>query len=324
MSAERLIARLKRVGFGRWIRGFGLILFAVILVRIDFRAVLTTLSTVDVKVFTVAALFLLPLTLIKSVRWGLFLDPALVISVKDRAEITLIGSYFGAVTLGRLGDFIRVMYLRNRGCSFGASVYSIFADKVCDLVATLLMGGVGWVLFVGRIEIGTLAVTGVAFVTCAVVVGSTVAEGIWLRRWLLEWVTAVIPPAVRGAVIDEARKFSGNLRRLSVRQVLLAGLLTAVFWILTYIRYDFVLTSLHADVSFFYTAMIVSVVQLVVLIPVSFLGVGTRDVTLIYLFGVLGLPADLAVSFSLMFLVMSLINAVCGYIVFLRYGGVSV
>ena len=114
--------------------------------------------------------------------------------------------------------------------------------------------------------------------------------------------------------------FSEQWGRLSLRQVLFATLLTAVFWALIYIRYSLVLISLHASVSFFYTAIMVSVIQLVVQLPVSFMGLGTRDVTLIYMFGVLGMPADLAVSFSLMFLVMSLINAVCGYIVFLRYG----
>ncbi|GAH55102.1 unnamed protein product, partial [marine sediment metagenome] len=60
--------------------------------------------------------------------------------------------------------------------------------------------------------------------------------------------------------------------------------------------------SLNLSLSFLDIAVYMAVANLVVLIPVSIAGIGTRDATLIALFSLQGVSAEAALSYSLLVL----------------------
>jgi len=61
-------------------------------------------------------------------------------------------------------------------------------------------------------------------------------------------------------------------------------------------------------------------VTLVELIPFSIAGLGTRDATVIYFFGIVGANAAQAVGFSLVYLLIgTYLTALAGFILWLRH-----
>lgn len=60
--------------------------------------------------------------------------------------------------------------------------------------------------------------------------------------------------------------------------------------------------SLRIPISLFGVIFCISISSLMSLIPITISGIGTRDATLIFLFSLLGLTKEAAVSFSIIFL----------------------
>ena len=78
--------------------------------------------------------------------------------------------------------------------------------------------------------------------------------------------------------------------------------------------------SIGIDVGVLFFVLVIPVISLLDLLPISISGIGTRDVALIFLFGLKGIAPEQAVAFSLIYLFMSYwLVALIGAGVYFRY-----
>jgi hypothetical protein len=91
-------------------------------------------------------------------------------------------------------------------------------------------------------------------------------------------------------------------------------------WIPPFIYGYLLALSIGIDAGILFFVLVIPVISLLDLIPISISGIGTRDMALIFLFGLKNISAEQAVAFSLVYLFMSYwLIALIGAGIYLKY-----
>jgi uncharacterized protein (TIRG00374 family) len=132
----------------RWLpRAIGPVILLVLLARLDIGATWSLLAGARWPLFVVAQLVFVPTLLLRSLRWKLLASGSADMS-PGNARMTIgsaIGVYayailIGSATPGRVGEFIKVVHLRQQGRAFGAAFIATFTDRLLDLAFLVLVG----------------------------------------------------------------------------------------------------------------------------------------------------------------------------------------
>ena len=296
----------------------GIILFIVILSKIDLKSFFGLLMDINLYYFIAAALLLLPMIVIKAYRWN-YLKKIQNINYKLSDSILMYGSglYIGLLTPGRIGDFIKVLYLKNDGNSVGKSFVSVFIDRIADLLFLIIFGYIGMFFFIHlfRKQVYILSFIFIIFLLIIIfaVTNKKTAKGI-LRNMFRFF----IPEKYKEKIKVNFNDFYNDLKLLDKNKLYVVSLLTLSVWLIYFTQTFLLAMALHINISFVYLSICAAIAGLITLIPVSISGIGTRDITLIVLFSFLGISRESAVAVSMLILSMSVVMAIIGLACWLK------
>lgn len=104
------------------------------------------------------------------------------------------------------------------------------------------------------------------------------------------------------------------------RLVIWSGILAILFQLGRVIVVFVGAWALDIDISFIYLLILVPIIVLITLLPISIAGLGVREVSFIYLFGLVGVNEEAALTLSLLGFAMNMFSIVPGYWLYLRHG----
>lgn len=248
-------------------------------------------SSLDLlNVVTGVAAFLL-LVFIKAVRWQwLVRKRGYCLPLRHSFLAYLGGIALGAVTPGRLGEFARVYNARQQtGMPLRTGLVSVLSDRCFDLFALLACALAGGLLLVAP----RLA----AFLPLAFAL--IVAVG-------LTSILALAPALLAFASRAKGRRFSMILFVVADVAQQLGGkrpapwLQTAAAYAIYFLTSYGVVRVAGIEIGFLQTCAVISVVGLVVLLPISVAGLGTREVVFVTMMARMGVDEGLALAASLL------------------------
>lgn len=288
------------------IRLLGPALFIFILSQIDLSGTAEILSATDLR-FLLAALLLYPcLIFLKAWRWNKLLGQQDVNYGLAPAFLAYNSSLgVGYVTPGRLGEFVKALYLRqDEGISLGQGLSSVLVDRLFDLYLLLMTAGLGIAFFslpsqLSAISAGVLSLAGLA--PLLLVIPGTRRR---LATLLVKGSTWAGASQYQEEIKQSADQFQQGMEQLLNRHILLPLLVTAVAYALFYLQCYLIALALRLPLSYPYTAFCVSLASLLALMPISVSGLGVRDASFIALLLPLGITAEMAVSYSLLILLV--------------------
>ena len=243
------------------------------------------------------------IVLIRAYKWQYIMQrQGLGYGLWDCCVMYASGMYLGLVTPGRIGEFGRVWYIKEKH-SFGTSMWSVFIDRLTDLLVLGLIASAGVWYFGGGVWVFGLylmaVILGVAF--------------IWLKgNGAIEWVFLLFPK-LRQKMRENVSDFLQGAHSIRPMDGLWVVWLTFVVWLLYLLQVYLMSLSLELQLSFAFVGFSVALAGVVSLLPVTVFGVGTRDATFIFLFGLAGLGSEPAIALSLMMLLIFLFSAGFGY-----------
>ena len=308
---------IRGMGWKHAVRLLGLVLVVVILLKVDLNRIGATLVRVHVPLLLLGILFNPVVLLARSLRWRYIIRAqSMGISVVDALSVNYAGFAFGFVTPGRVGDIARGFHLVDRGNPYIKSFLSVIFDRILDLGAIVVFGLLGLFFLGGEFEgqepLFFLLLVGiplVAFILFRIGFVRTAGYKMLLR---------LLP--TKGQVgLDSLVE---ELRCLTFGRNVVLVLFTLAFlciyflqgWIFTY--------SLGISIGYLSVAFAISINALLAILPVSFMGIGTRDADLISVFWRLGLPSEEAIAFSVLILIAAIINVIIGYVIWVRNPGI--
>jgi len=248
--------------------------------------------------------------LIRAVRWSVLLrrlgDSAL--SIWRLTALYFVSFFFNSfLPTGIGGDVVRIAEVaRTAGAPAAAS--SVIADRAVGLVATSLLALVALPLVGARLNLILVLVAGVAVV------------GPVLFFWVLRWgggrgLTAMGRAVPRLRPLTDHPKLRQTTEALSAYtppDLMLALVVSLAFAATNVFTYACIGEAVHVDLPLAYYMLVSPIITLILLVPISFNGIGTRDVAYQALFVPMGVLSESALAMSLTYHALNLLTAAAG------------
>lgn len=298
------------------LRSIGALIFIVILTKIDFSKITEAFLTTNLFYCLGGLALTLPVVGLNAIRWQKILSILNIrYSLKDCFAVYSIGLYMGLLTPGKLGDFIKVLYLAKEKFSVQRSLISVVGDRVFDFIALLVFGITGMAVFFKDslhssfyLTVSILIVGIVLYITYCRKRGTTL---------LARMANSLVPKKYK-----DSMKINNLLTDLKLlfkgKNAICLSVLTLVKWSIFFLLSYILVLSLGIDISFLNATMSIAVASMAVVLPISIAGIGTRDAALILLFSKLGLSLEKAVAFSLLHLSISVLMVIIGFVFWMQ------
>lgn len=268
----------------------------ILLTKIDYVSVVSLILKIDWKwLLLVPPMYLVQFISITK-RWNLILFfLGKQIHFVRLFNLTYISIFFSQIlpsTVG--GDVVKVIYLKKMGIPIDISVNSVLIDRLCGLVALVAMVLSVFILFYPYYDDHLYPVFKQGIVWLALIIALFLGFGVWAK------ISGKIPKwnVVQKftEMVESTKSFFLNFRIFS----------TALFYSLvgqaSLIVGAFLISkSIDLQLPPLLFLFLFPQIILITALPVSFGGWGIREGTSVALFGLFGVPAVTAFSFSILY-----------------------
>jgi hypothetical protein len=250
-------------------------------------------------------------------RWRHLLRSVEVpLSVGSAYRAYLPSLFLGLVTPGRVGDALRIQYLkRDHSVGYSDSLAVSIVDRLCDVYVLLAFVALGVVHLANALSAPLAQATWIAVVVVAFAPAFLFVRGV--AEPAAQWLYGRLSDGESHAGLSV---FFGALRRQVGLSLVRPVLLTVVAFVTNYVQAWLVAVALGIDLTFIDVAALLAISSLLSLLPISISGVGVRESFFALIFPALGLTATLGIAFGLgVFGVIYLPALLAGFVAWLLW-----
>lgn len=281
-------------------------ILAVIYWKIDFRAIVRIFANGNPAWMSASLAMVVPLTMITAWRLRQLMPQDAHIGFGEANKLILVASVLNLILPSKMGDIAKAGFMRDRARMDGAlSLSLVVFEKTCDLLSLLFWCALGlaWLRFdhargfdaihpPGWLSASSIANGSPLFWLVALFVAGAFCIGILLigsRRFAML--------LFKTANVASLHTFDSKLARLqqawnemhacfwrSKRQLLRVASISVLVWLLHLLQIWMFILALNASVPFIANLALAPLAILAGLLPLTFIGVGTRDVALVILY----------------------------------------
>jgi len=291
-------------------------LTAYILWKSHPRAVIAVTSRADWRLVFVAVLLVLVDRTLMAYRW------LVLLCIVDRADrpplwaimrIFFVSTFVGTFLPASIGgDAVRAYSIRKLNVGGGEAVASVLMDRIMGVASILLMAIIGLALATDLVSnwtiVTALAVAGAVCLFTLLLIFSSRVAAIVVRTggWL--------PERSRGGV---ERVFQ-SIRRYSAFHRQLANVLACSVGVqlLRIVQAYYLGRGLGIDVPVATYFAFIPLILLVILLPVTFNGIGTAQAAFVWFFARAGVSSPLAFALSVLFIALGIVGNLPGGILY--------
>ncbi|MFW6133968.1 MAG: lysylphosphatidylglycerol synthase transmembrane domain-containing protein [Elusimicrobiota bacterium] len=292
----------------RYLKYIGPVILAVILFRTDWGSLAGVFSDADYEKLIWVYLLIIPKNIINSYRWHILLKR---ISIKrkywDNFKLYFSGLLTGVITPGRIGEFYRIFRLEKEGYSKIKTAFSIFLTRFFDLSLLVVMGftGIYYFLNITRFDDSKIKLVLLVGVVLVILFFGFIFI---FKSYFAEKIYPVVNRIFKLETTKEGLK--NNLKSINLDLFLKLSLLTVIFWLIYFYQLYLISTMLDINISFLKLIFIFPIVSLAAALPVTIVGLGTRELAMINLLLVFGVVREKSLALSFMNYTILLVNMV--------------
>ena len=310
----------------RFLPLLGIIIFVVIISKIDFLSALESLLSANLILVLIVILLHIPVLLIKAGKWKVLIKSYDIgISWNKALSSWLIGFFIGIITPGRLGDFTRAYYIKDK-ISFGRGTTTVIVDRIIDLFVlfSLAIFGIIFLFYTRTLDLTYLSLATIFIILFILFISAIflfIREGL-TKKLFKPFFNRFVPKRYKSKINFTFNEFYRGLYILrdKKRSVLISLTISYIGFLIVIFQYY--ILALALGINELYFSFIFSIIPIIILLdtlPISFSGIGTRDAALIIFLGLVGASPETAVSFSLLVLFSSyFIVGIVGLIFWIR------
>lgn len=293
------------------------ILIIILCSRIDINLFAGEISKINIGVFAFSLFCYLGSLLLGAIKWQLLLKN---VSLVCLLKIMFTSQFYATVLPGQLfGEASKVVSLHKENKTDEEITASVIIDKVIGLIAVIVLGMIGIVFT----EIDQIKKYRIFFIVIFIVLMSIL----------------LLPKL--GIVAQGILYFSGKLQKAKSKQIQKLALIFLKFYDAwnAYVKNIKILViaiflglfvqlmgifqeygigeSLGVQVSIYEYFWIYAALSFLLLLPISFAGLGVREISLVGFLGIFGVSKESAITLSAVMLSSQLIGAMMGGIIIL-------
>lgn len=284
-----------------------LIVLIVVIAGVGLERLWSVLTSVNLGWFLVAlAIHFLGLV-IRTFRWAILVKSLNVrVSFGRLFYLYMAGTFFNTfLPTGIGGDVVKIIDLAPD--SGGARAFStVFADRLTGILGTSLIALC--VALIDPADVPPPLVTLVIVVTGSILLATLLLT----QQQLIDRVMRRVPGWSNLLSKGKIRKIYEAMTSYSLGAIVRSTLISLPFTLTLIAAHYALALSLGLIVPVQYFALFIPLTALVQLLPVSFNGLGVREVTFQALFGTVGVPAEQAVALSLLYYILRVVTGLAG------------
>lgn len=290
---------------------FSLLFLLIIFKRIDLNELLKIYISANLVYYILAVLIsLLNVSLVGAYRWKiLLLKKSNMIEFKNLARLSIIARSLNTLIPGNfMGDIIRGLKSSKIGITKGFSMASVLMDRFIALISLIFLSFFGFVLNFKILHRSELLKYYVIVVALSIVIMILLLRSnifLFYSKKLRETSSIFLNYV---SVIFESLSLYKEKINIVFRSLLvsfISGLLTvSIFFLLS--------KALSLSISFYFFILVVPLITVVSMVPVTIGGLGIREYAAVLLLSLTGISKIEALSISLMYFVIMLIDSIIG------------
>ena len=285
-----------RLIFRIFIRSSGLFLLVFILSKLDIRDIMNRLNNIHLIAVTPILMLFLALSYVKTIRWRLLLNRVNNRFGTGKLFSTYVGSFIiGALTPGRMGEIIKYRLLDRRLTDEIMALSISIQDRMWDFCLVLFLG-ISFIVYLTQFVV----LIPIAFPILSLCLFLTIRP-----EKILSYIARMF---AKHRNTERLIRVSKKMKPLSFSEMAKCLMLTVGSWIIyfTQVYLLFVATGLNFNILFI--SGTIAAAAVVALLPVSFAGIGTRDITLVGIFALGGKSPESAITLSACVLAVFIAN----------------
>ena len=292
----------------------GIVIFVYIVYNLDIEKIIVVFLSIN-PIFIICSLTLtIPRLIIRNTAWQIIQkEQKITISFFQSLKIFLIGYFYGSITPGYIGQLMRVPYMKEKT---GAPYGKLFVNSLVEIIIhTLSLYGmmfIGALLVMGVIP-ELLYISGIWVVLLAIVLFYFIKRerGEKLFRLLIQY---LIPKRLKTNLYRFVDTFYTDFPE--IKKLLLPLILGIFTWIIIFSQEYIIVLALGIDIPYLYFLLLFPIANVVGFIPITFAGLGTRELTAIFLFSTLfGVGEEEVFVFTILgFVITDIFTGFIGFI----------
>ncbi|WP_299442070.1 lysylphosphatidylglycerol synthase transmembrane domain-containing protein [uncultured Aquimarina sp.] len=286
-----------------WLKFLGIILLFYLIYKVGWRETFASISKISFIHVLVAVLILWIAFYLKSIRWRIISNSYGIPLGRYRAlKVFFIGLFLANITPGRLGDFGRLLYIKDDLPTQKIGWSSLIMDRLFDLICLLLFSLLAVIYYQFSFYILKLPKEYGGIILS--LLGGVVFFLI-LFRYRKKFVKIVKP-------WQEAFT-SHDLGWLKSAQ---SFVITCFSMVLIYGVFNYIAWAMGIEIDHLGLFLGTFILGILSLLPITVLGIGVRETSLVLIFQLYKLPAEDAIALSLIIFLLQLISFIPGAIWF--------
>ena len=245
----------------RWVlRLIGLLLFIVILRKIDLIKIFMIFSKSNMPiVFLYITINIIIIYLIRAYKWKILLASQKIrMPFKEVVLIFFASLFVGSITPGRIGELIRIYYIKRKGYSLGKSSVSIFVDRIQDIIFLVIMGILGLIIFLSIFRKQVLIISGTLILVIILFIVFIMNKKIRLFSYNF-FINFLLPNQFRKSFKKNINDFVFDLGRIKYLTLIKTFLLTVLAWFTYYFILFSIAKAMNINIPFIYLVACLSI-----------------------------------------------------------------
>ena len=282
----------------------GIVLFIYLLIKLDVTKILKEFSNINWNYIGISILLIIVYFIFQTLKWFILAKKQKInISFGEAFRVNFISNFYGFITPGKIGTAIRADYLKRKGTETGKGISNFVLDKFLDFSSLfILILTFGFFIYRKIIPNGEWYILAGTFFL--IILSFCIFYNKESSRFFLR-------PIYKNFVPEKLKEKSKVLFNSFYEDIpslpFLFGalLINLIAWIFNYLNIYLIGLALGINVKFVYFLIILPIATLIAQIPITINGFGTRELTLIGLFGVLGVEATRVFSMSILNIIVT-------------------
>jgi uncharacterized protein (TIRG00374 family) len=274
----------------------GIIILAYILWRFDIGKILSVFSTINPSSLALCFLGLPFMLLLFTIQWQMILKRQRIhVSFLCSLKILLIGYFYGLVT-GGIGTYLNSLYLKNESkAPLLKCVSNTVTYTTIDLITVLILGTIGGFFLLGQYPQFFIIIVLMLFFFCFLLI-------YYLRQktskhFFERLLQTQLFKFIQQRVEDPLESFYEDLP--SFRSLVIPFFFSIFSWIVFYTQLYFIAQLFDIHISYFLFLFMLAMTSSIAILPISIMGLGTRDAVVVALFSLYSIPPENCISFTL-------------------------
>jgi hypothetical protein len=260
----------------------GLIILVYIFYSLDINKIITAFLSIE-PIFVIYSLLLtIPLLLIRNTIWQIILkEQKITVGFFCSLKIYLIGVFYGSISPGYYGQLMRIPYLKEKTSEpFGKLFINTIIETFIHSFSLFGMMIIGALLVIGTLP--ELLPFTVIWVLCFALLAVFFTKKDRGEKFFRIIISYLIPKKIKPHLHAFVDTFYSDFPRF--KTMIIPYILGAITWIIVFSQEYMILLGLGLQIPYFAFLALFPIANTAGFIPITFGGLGTRELTAIFIF----------------------------------------